>query len=84
MHVIMHRGNRPLSCQRSIGHIKLNGNIGDILMSKYSKAGKALIDGALEIYNKLKAVAKDPDNLKGTAAERKSMQASQDKAVVNA
>ena len=53
-------------------------------MSKYSKAGKALIDGALEIYNKLKAVAKDPDNLKGTAAERKSMQASQDKAVVNA
>lgn len=53
-------------------------------MSKYSKAGKALIDSALEIYNKLKAVAKDPDNLKGTAAERKSMQASQDKAVVNA
>ena len=53
-------------------------------MAKYSKAGKALIDSALAIYNKLKAVAKDPDNLKGTAAERKSMQASQDKAVVSA
>ena len=33
MHVIMHRGNRPASCQRSIGHIKLNGKLGDIPMA---------------------------------------------------
>ena len=44
MHVTMHRGRRPASCQRSIGHIKLNGKLGD---------GNLYIDTLRKIVSKL-------------------------------
>ena len=46
--------------------------------------GKIAIDAAKKLLSKLQAIAKDPDNLQGTAAQRKAEQAKQDKAVETA
>jgi hypothetical protein len=46
--------------------------------------GKIAIDAAKKLLSRLQAIAKDPDNLQGTAAQRRAEQAKQNEAVKRA
>ena len=78
----MRRGKRPASCQLNIGHIKLNGSIGDIPMGILSAAKKAAREAAAKARaaakaKKLKENQKKPANtlqsLNKTAQSSKGM-----------